>query len=327
MKAMQLAAPRRPLALVDLPTPKPGAGQLLVKVHACGVCRTDLHVVDGELTQGKLPVIPGHEIVGTVSEKGAGVERFAPGDRIGIPWLGYTCGRCRFCLSARENLCDTARFTGYHLDGGYAEYVVADQRYCFPIPAGYDDVAAAPLLCAGLIGYRSLVLAGEGNRLGIYGFGAAAHIVAQVARFQGRSIFAFTRPGDTEGQRFARELGAAWTGDSTAQPPEPLDAAIIFAPVGPLVVHALRACAKGGTVVCAGIHMSDIPAFPYEILWGERVVRSVANLTRRDGEEFLALAPKVPVRTSVEALPLSQANEALSRLREGRITGAAVLVP
>ncbi len=327
MKAMQLAAPRRPLALVDLPTPQPRAGQLLVKVHACGVCRTDLHVVDGELTQGKLPVIPGHEIVGTVSEKGAGVERFAPGDRIGIPWLGYTCGRCRFCLSARENLCDTARFTGYHLDGGYAEYVVADQRYCFPIPPGYDDVSAAPLLCAGLIGYRSLVLAGEGNRLGIYGFGAAAHIVAQVARFQGRSIFAFTRPGDTEGQRFARELGAAWTGDSTAQPPEPLDAAIIFAPVGPLVVHALRACAKGGTVVCAGIHMSDIPAFPYEILWGERVVRSVANLTRRDGEEFLALAPKVPVRTSVEALPLSQANEALSRLREGRITGAAVLVP
>lgn len=327
MKAMQLAAPRRPLALVDLPTPQPGAGQLLVKVRACGVCRTDLHVVDGELTQGKLPVIPGHEIVGTVSEKGAGVERFAPGDRIGIPWLGYTCGRCRFCLSARENLCDTARFTGYHLDGGYAEYVVADQRYCFPIPPGYDDVSAAPLLCAGLIGYRSLVLAGEGNRLGIYGFGAAAHIVAQVARFQGRSIYAFTRPGDTEGQRFARELGAAWTGDSTAQPPEPLDAAIIFAPVGPLVVHALRACAKGGTVVCAGIHMSDIPAFPYEILWGERVVRSVANLTRRDGEEFLALAPKVPVRTSVEALPLSQANEALSRLREGRITGAAVLVP
>ena len=327
MKAMQLAAPHRPLALVDLPTPQPGAGQLLVKVHACGVCRTDLHVVDGELTQGKLPVIPGHEIVGTVSEKGAGVERFAPGDRIGIPWLRYTCGRCRFCLSARENLCDAARFTGYHLDGGYAEHVVADQRYCFPIPPGYDDVSAAPLLCAGLIGYRSLVLAGEGDRLGIYGFGAAAHIVAQVARFQGRSIFAFTRPGDTEGRRFARELGAAWTGDSTAQPPEPLDAAIIFAPVGPLVVHALRACAKGGTVVCAGIHMSDIPAFPYEILWGERVVRSVANLTRRDGEEFLALAPKVPVRTSVEALPLSQANEALSRLREGRITGAAVLVP
>jgi len=327
MKAMQLAAPRERLALVDLPKPRPGAGQLLVKVHACGVCRTDLHVVDGELTQGKLPIIPGHEIVGTVSEKGAGVERFAPGDRVGVPWLGYTCGRCRFCLGGRENLCDMARFTGYHLDGGYAEYVVADQRYCFPIPAGYDDVAAAPLLCAGLIGYRSLVLAGEGSRLGIYGFGAAAHIVAQVARFQGRSIYAFTRPGDTEGQRFAREMGAAWTGDSNEQPPEPLDAAIIFAPVGPLVVHALRACAKGGTVVCAGIHMSDIPMFPYEMLWGERVVRSVANLTRRDGEDFLALAPKVPVRTSVEALPLSQANEALSRLREGRITGAAVLVP
>jgi len=327
MKAMQLATPREPLALVDLPTPRPGPGQLLVRVHACGVCRTDLHVVDGELTQGKLPIIPGHEIVGTVAGKGAGVERFAPGDRVGVPWLGYTCGRCGFCISARENLCDMARFTGYHLDGGYAEYVVADQRYCFAIPAGYDDVAAAPLLCAGLIGYRSLVLAGEARRLGIYGFGAAAHIVAQVARYQGRNIYAFTRPGDTEGQRFARELGAAWTGDSTAQPPEPLDAAIIFAPVGPLVVHALRACAKGGTVVCAGIHMSDIPGFPYELLWGERVLRSVANLTRRDGEEFLALAPKVPVCTSVEPIPLSQANEALKRLREGRITGAAVLVP
>lgn len=327
MKAMQLATPRKPLALVDLPTPRPGPGQLLVRVHACGVCRTDLHVVDGELTQGKLPIVPGHEIVGTVAGKGAGVERFAPGDRVGVPWLGYTCGRCGFCVSARENLCDMARFTGYHLDGGYAEYVVADQRYCFAIPAGYDDVAAAPLLCAGLIGYRSLVLAGEARRLGIYGFGAAAHIVAQVARYQGRNIYAFTRPGDTEGQRFARELGAAWTGDSTAQPPEALDAAIIFAPVGPLVVHALRACAKGGTVVCAGIHMSDIPGFPYELLWGERVLRSVANLTRRDGEEFLALAPKVPVRTSVEPIPLSQANAALKRLREGRITGAAVLVP
>lgn len=327
MKAMQLAAPRQPLALVDLPTPRPGPGQLLVRVRACGVCRTDLHVADGELTQGKLPIIPGHEIVGTVSESGAGVERFAAGDRVGVPWLGYTCGSCGFCLSGRENLCDAARFTGYHLDGGYAEYVVADQRYCFPIPADYDDVAAAPLLCAGLIGYRSLVLAGEAERLGIYGFGAAAHIVAQVARYQGRRIYAFTRPGDEEGQRFAQELGATWTGDSTARPPEPLDAAIIFAPVGPLVVHALRASAKGGTVVCAGIHMSDIPAFPYELLWGERVVRSVANLTRRDGEEFLALAPKVPVRTAVEPLPLAQANEALARLREGRITGAAVLIP
>ena len=327
MKAMQLAAPRTALRLADLPTPRPGPGQLLIKVHACGVCRTDLHVVDGDLTGGKLPIVPGHEIVGTVVEKGAGVERFAIGERVGVPWLGYTCGTCGYCASGRENLCDAARFTGYHIDGGYAEYAVADQRYCFAIPGAYDDVAAAPLLCAGLIGYRSLVMAGDAARLGIYGFGAAAHIVAQVARYQGRKVFAFTKPGDVEGQRFAKELGAAWTGDSTAMPPEPLDAAIIFAPVGPLVVHALRATAKGGTVVCAGIHMSQIPAFPYEILWGERMVRSVANLTRRDGEEFLALAPKVPVRTSVEVMPLAQANEALAQLREGRVTGAAVLVP
>jgi len=324
---MQLAAPRTPLRLVHLPMPRPAADEIVLRVLACGVCRTDLHVVDGELAQGKLPIVPGHEIVGTVAEKGAAVERFAAGERVGVPWLGHTCGRCDFCLSGRENLCDAARFTGYHLDGGYAEYVVADHRYCFPIPAAYDDVAAAPLLCAGLIGYRALVLAGEGEHLGIYGFGAAAHIVAQIARNQGRKIFAFTRPGDSEGQRFARELGAAWTGDSTTAPPDQLDAAIIFAPVGPLVVHALRASRKGGTVVCAGIHMSDIPAFPYELLWGERVVRSVANLTRRDGEEFLALAPRIPVRTTTEALPLEQANEALARLREGRITGAAVLIP
>jgi propanol-preferring alcohol dehydrogenase len=283
-------------------------------------------VVDGELAQGKLPIIPGHEIVGTVAKKGAGVERFAIGERVGVPWLGYTCGACRYCASGRENLCDAARFTGYHLDGGYAEYTVADQRYCFAIPKEYDDAAAAPLLCAGLIGYRSLVMAGDAKRLGIYGFGAAAHIVVQVARYQGRRLFAFSRPGDTEAQRFARELGAEWAGDSTAKPPEELEAAIIFAPVGPLVTAALRATAKGGTVVCAGIHMSDIPAFPYEILWGERVVRSVANLTRRDGEEFLALAPKVPVKTSIEVLKLDQANDALARLREGRITGAAVLV-
>jgi propanol-preferring alcohol dehydrogenase len=327
MKAMQLAAPRTALKLVDLPTPRPGRGQLLIKVRACGVCRTDLHVVDGELAQGKLPIIPGHEIVGTVVEKGAGVERFAIGERVGVPWLGYTCGTCRYCASGRENLCDAARFTGYHLDGGYAEYTVADQRYCFAIPREYDDASAAPLLCAGLIGYRSLVMAGDAGRIGIYGFGAAAHIVAQVARHQGRRIFAFTRPGDAEGQRFARELGAEWTGDSSAKPPEELEAAIIFAPVGPLVTAALRATAKGGTVVCAGIHMSEIPAFPYDILWGERVVRSVANLTRRDGEEFLALAPKVPVKTSIEVLKLDQANEALARLREGRVTGAAVLVP
>jgi propanol-preferring alcohol dehydrogenase len=323
---MQLAAPRTALKLVDLPTPQPGRGQLLIKVRACGVCRTDLHVVDGELAQGKLPIIPGHEIVGTVAKKGAGVERFAIGERVGVPWLGDTCGACRYCASGRENLCDAARFTGYHLDGGYAEYTVADQRYCFAIPKEYDDAAAAPLLCAGLIGYRSLVMAGDAKRLGIYGFGAAAHIVVQVARYQGRRLFAFSRPGDTEAQRFARELGAEWAGDSTAKPPEELEAAIIFAPVGPLVTAALRATAKGGTVVCAGIHMSDIPAFPYEILWGERVVRSVANLTRRDGEEFLALAPKVPVKTSIEVLKLDQANDALARLREGRITGAAVLV-
>jgi propanol-preferring alcohol dehydrogenase len=327
MKAMQLAAPRTALKLVDLPTPRPGRGQMLIRIRACGVCRTDLHVVDGELAQGKLPIVPGHEIVGTVVEKGVGVERFAVGERVGVPWLGYTCGACRYCASGRENLCDAARFTGYHLDGGYAEYTVADQRYCFAIPREYDDASAAPLLCAGLIGYRSLAMAGDAGRIGIYGFGAAAHIVAQVARHQGRRIFAFTRPGDAEGQRFARELGAEWTGDSTAKPPEELEAAIIFAPVGPLVIAALRATAKGGTVVCAGIHMSDIPAFPYDILWGERVVRSVANLTRRDGEEFLALAPKVPVKTSIEVLKLDQANEALARLREGRITGAAVLVP
>jgi len=327
MKAMQLAAPRSALKLVDLPTPRPGPGQLLIRVRACGVCRTDLHVVDGELARGKLPIVPGHEIVGTVVEKGAGVERFAIGERVGVPWLGSTCGRCGHCAGGRENLCDEARFTGYHLDGGYAEYTVADHRYCFAIPKEYDDAAAAPLLCAGLIGYRSLLMAGDAKRLGIYGFGAAAHIVAQVARYQGRRLFAFSRPGDTEAQRFARELGAEWAGDSTAAPPEALDASILFAPVGALVPAALRATAKGGTVVCAGIHMSDIPAFPYEILWGERVVRSVANLTRRDGEEFLALAPKVPVKTSVEILRLDQANQALSRLREGRITGAAVLVP
>ncbi|MGH8661855.1 MAG: zinc-dependent alcohol dehydrogenase family protein [Burkholderiales bacterium] len=327
MKAMQLAAPGTALKLVDLPTPRPDRGQLLIKVRACGVCRTDLHVVDGELARGKLPIIPGHEIVGTVAEKGAGVDRFAIGERVGVPWLGSTCGQCRYCAGGRENLCDAARFTGYHLDGGYAEYTVADARYCFPLPGEYDDAAAAPLLCAGLIGYRSLVAAGDAARLGIYGFGAAAHIVAQVARHQRRRIFAFTRPGDAAGGRFARELGAEWTGDSTARPPEELDAAIIFAPVGPLVVAALRATAKGGTVVCAGIHMSDIPAFPYEILWGERVVRSVANLTRRDGEEFLALAPRVPVKTTTMVLKLDQANEALTRLRDGRITGAAVLVP
>ena len=327
MRAMLLDAPRRALRLAELPAPLTGAGKLLVRVRACGVCRTDLHVVDGELAEAKLPIIPGHEIVGEVIERGAGVERFAIGERVGVPWLGYTCGVCRYCRRRQENLCDHARFTGYHIDGGYAEYTLADERYCFTIPDGYDDVAAAPLLCAGLIGYRSLVMAGDAQRLGIYGFGAAAHIVAQVARHQGRVVYALTRPGDSNAQGFARELGAAWAGDSLAAPPEPLDAAIIFAPVGSLVVAALRATAKGGTVICAGIHMSDIPAFPYDILWGERVIRSVANLTRRDGEEFLALAPRIPVKTSVEALRLDQANEALTRLREGRLTGALVLVP
>ena len=324
---MLLDAPRSALRAAELPAPVPGSGQLLIRVRACGVCRTDLHVVDGDLAEAKLPLIPGHEIVGEVMERGAGAERFHIGERVGVPWLGYTCGTCHYCKSGRENLCDNARFTGYHIDGGYAEYTLADERYCFAIPEGYDDVAAAPLLCAGLIGYRSLVMAGDARRLGIYGFGAAAHIVAQVARHRGRELYVFTRPGDARAQAFARELGAAWVGDSVTAPPAPLDAAIIFAPVGPLVVAALRATAKGGTVVCAGIHMSEIPAFPYGILWGERVIRSVANLTRRDGEEFLKLAPKVPVKTSVEVLRLDQANEALARLREGRITGAAVLVP
>ncbi|HET8609489.1 MAG TPA: zinc-dependent alcohol dehydrogenase family protein [Burkholderiales bacterium] len=327
MKAMQLSRPRTPLEFVDIDDPRPGNGQLLIKVAACGVCRTDLHVVDGELTDGKLPIIPGHEIVGTVAACGPNVTRFAPGTRVGVPWLGGPCGHCGYCVSGRENLCDQARFTGYQIDGGYAEYVVADERYCFAIPDAYPDAQAAPLLCAGLIGYRSLMAAGDGRRLGIYGFGAAAHIVAQVARHQGRTIFAFTRPGDTQAQRFALELGAEWAGDSGQPAPEPLDAVIIFAPVGPLVVAALKSVAKGGTVVCAGIHMSDIPAFPYDILWGERTVRSVANLTRRDGDEFFRIAPRVPVRTTVETFPLSAANEALARLREGHITGAAVLVP
>ncbi len=324
---MLLETPGQPLRPADVPVPSPGPAQVLLRVRACGVCRTDLHVADGELPDPKLPLILGHEIVGVVEACGAGVERFAPGDRVGVTWLGWTCGTCRYCRSGRENLCDYARFTGYQLDGGYAEYTVADERYCFPIPSRYGDVEAAPLLCAGLIGYRSLVAAGPGERLGIYGFGAAAHIIVQVARHQGRTVYAFTRPGDEEAQRFALELGAAWAGSSDQAPPEPLDAAIIFAPVGALVPVALRAVVKGGVVVCAGIHMSDIPAFPYAILWGERVVRSVANLTRRDGEEFLALAPQVPVGTETVPLPLEQANEALDRLRSGRLRGAAVLVP
>jgi propanol-preferring alcohol dehydrogenase len=326
MRAMVLKAPRTPLQEVDWPVAEPGAEQILLRVQACGVCRTDLHVVDGELPDPKLPLIPGHEIVGTVAQKGERVERFAVGDRVGVPWVGYTCGVCRYCRTGRENLCDRARFTGYQLDGGYAEYTVADQRYCFPLPAAYGDAEASPLLCAGLIGYRSLVMTGDAKRLGIYGFGAAAHIIAQVARHQGRAVYAFTRAGDREGQEFARSLGAVWAGNSEELPPEELDAAILYAPVGQLIPAALRATSKGGTVVCAGIHMSDIPSFPYRLLWGERMVRSVANLTRRDGEEFLALAPKVPVRTEVQTFPLSQANEALDRLRSGRIRGAAVLV-
>ena len=322
---MRLPRPGERLELVRSARPSPGPGQVLVRVSACGVCRTDLHIVDGELPALGHPVVPGHEIVGTVIEMGPGDGRFETGQRIGVPWLGWSCGECGYCRAGRENLCDRARFTGYHLPGGYADFAIAHARHCFALPAEYSDAEAAPLLCAGLIGYRSLVMAGDARRLGIYGFGAAAHIVAQVARFQGRTLFAFTRPGDGEAQRFARELGAAWAGDSSAMPPEPLDAAILFAPVGALVPAALRAVVKGGTVVCAGIHMSDIPSFPYEWLWGERRILSVANLTRRDGTEFLALAPKVPVRTAVEIFPLAQANEALARLRQGTINGAAVL--
>jgi alcohol dehydrogenase, propanol-preferring len=315
---MVLEQQGRPLAANKVPAPEPGASQVLVRVHACGVCRTDLHVADGELPDPKLPLVLGHQIVG---------EDVETGERLGVPWLGWTDGECRYCATGRENLCDDARFTGYQLDGGYAEYAVADRRYCFAIPDGYPDLQAAPLLCAGLIGYRSLRLAGDAERLGLYGFGASAHIVAQVARAEGRRVFAFTRAEDDAARSLARELGAEWAGGSLGPAPEELDAAIIFAPAGGLVPLALRAVAKGGTVVCAGIHMSDIPSFPYELLWGERVLRSVANLTRRDGEEFLALAPRVPVRTEVERFPLERANEALDRLRAGAIRGAAALVP
>jgi len=327
MRAMVLEAPGRKLAATDRPIPVPGRGEVLIQVAACGVCRTDLHVVDGELKDPTLPIVPGHEIVGRVAGLGQGVERFPLGERVGVPWLGWSCGECRFCRAGRENLCPKARFTGYQIDGGYQEYAVADARFCFPIAGEAGDAEAAPLLCAGLIGYRSLVMAGDARNLGIYGFGAAAHIVAQVARHQGRRVFAFTRAGDDAAQAFARDLGAVWAGASEESPPETLDAAIIFAPVGALVPLALKAVEKGGTVVCGGIHMSDIPSFPYELLWGERRICSVANLTRRDGEEFLALAPKIPVQTEIETFPLAQANEALARLREGRLRGAAVLVP
>jgi alcohol dehydrogenase, propanol-preferring len=312
---MVLQSAREPLRLEELPVPEPESGQILLRVSACGVCRTDLHVVDGELTRPKLPLVPGHQIVGRTED----------GRRLGVPWLGWTCGVCRYCCSGRENLCESARFTGYDVDGGYAEWTVADERFCFPLPDGYGDLEVAPLLCAGLIGYRSLRLAGDAERLGLYGFGASAHIVAQVALWEGRRIFAVTREGDARAQAFARSLGAEWAG--AGPPPEELDAAIIFAPAGELVPAALRAVAKGGTVVCAGIHMSDIPTFPYEILWGERVLRSVANLTRRDGEALLELAPRVPVQTTVEAFPLEQANEALAKLRAGDVEGALVIVP
>lgn len=326
-KALVLKSPRTSLEETALPIPAPGSGEVLIRVHACGVCRTDLHIVDGELTEPKLPLVPGHEIIGEVTALGEASDRFPIGSRVGVAWLAYTCGECRYCRAGRENLCERARFTGYTADGGYAEYTLAREAYCFALPATYSDADAAPLMCAGLIGYRSLVAAGDAERLGIYGFGAAAHIIAQVARYQGREVYAFTRPADTAGQAFARELGAVWAGSSTDQPPEELDAAILFAPVGGLVPVALHAVRKGGTVVCGGIHMSDIPSFPYELLWGERTVRSVANVTRRDGEEFLALAPRVPVRTEVQPFPLTSANEALSSLRAGHVRGAAVLVP
>ncbi len=326
MRAMVLEAPRTPLRLKEVPVPRPGPEGVLIQVEACGVCRTDLHILDGELKEPKLPLIQGHQIAGKVAGMGSQANRFQVGDRIGVPWLGYADGTCRYCLRGQENLCEHPSFTGYTLDGGFAEYAVADQRFCFPLPENYTDIEVAPLLCAGLIGYRTYRLAGENiERLGIYGFGAAAHIVAQVAVHQGKQIYAFTSPGDTAAQAFARRLGAVWAGSSTELPPEELDAALIFAPVGGLVPAALRATARGGVVVCGGIHMSDIPSFPYSLLWEERVLRSVANLTRQDGEEFLKVAPQVPVKTEVQLFPLEEANQALERLRKGQLQGAAVL--
>jgi alcohol dehydrogenase, propanol-preferring len=327
MRAAVLEAPRHPLVIREAPDPAPGRGQLLLKVHACGVCRTDLHILDGELAEPKLPLVPGHQIVATVLRLGDGVQGFSVGDRVGVPWLGSTCGSCAYCTSGRENLCSAARFTGYHIDGGFAERAVADARFCFPLPADFSDLQAAPLLCGGLIGYRALRMAGSARTIGFYGFGSAAHILAQVASWQGRKVFAFVRPGDKSAKAFALRMGAHWVGDSTASPPEPLEAAIIFAPDGRLVPRALRAVGRGGTVVCAGIHMSDIPSFPYEALWEERTVRSVANLTRQDAREFLDLAPLIPVRTQVEVFPLSQVNVALDRLRGGSINGSAVIDP
>ena len=327
MKAMQLHTAGTPLRPAEIADPAPGPGEILLKVAACAICRTDLHVIDGDLPNPKLPLVPGHEIVGTVIGFGPGVERFRLGDRVGVPWLGWTCGTCSYCLSGRENLCDRAQFTGYHRDGGYAELAIADQRFAFLIPGTYSDDEAAPLLCAGLIGHRALTMAGDARKIGLYGFGAAAHIVAQVARFEGREVYAFVRPGDQDAADFARQIGAVWAGPSDRPGPEPLDAALIFAPVGGLVPAALKATAKGGTVVCAGIHMSDIPSFAYDLLWGERVLRSVANLTRQDAVAFLDIAPRAGIKTHVETYPLIEANEALAALREGRIRGAAVLRP
>jgi propanol-preferring alcohol dehydrogenase len=327
MRAMRLEQMGEPLKPFESGAPALGPGQIRIRVDACAVCRTDLHVVDGDLHDPKLPIVPGHEIVGRVTELGAGVSQFKLGDRVGVPWLGWTCGTCEFCRRGEENLCPNARFTGYQIDGGFATETIADARYCFGLPANYSDEAAAPLMCAGLIGWRALKAAGEGERIGLYGFGAAAHIVAQVAAARGQQVYAFVKPGDERAKQFAQEMGAIWTGDSTEAPPQPLDCAIIFAPVGALVPQALRSVRPGGTVVCAGIHMSDIPSFPYEILWHERVLRSVANLTRRDAEEFLAFAASHPIRTSTIRYPLSEANRALTDLREGRLSGAAVLIP
>jgi alcohol dehydrogenase, propanol-preferring len=326
MRAMLFEKAGQPLHSAELPVPQAGAGHVLIRVRACAVCRTDLHIIDGELNEPELPLIPGHEIIGVVEKIGKEATRFKLGDRVGVPWLGWTCGHCEFCVSGRENLCDQARFTGYTLDGGYAEYAVADPRFCFAIPDSYSDAEAAPLLCAGLIGYRSLVKAGQGKRLGIYGFGAAAHIIAQVAKFQNREIYAFTRPADKAAEKFALGLGAVWAGSSSEPPPVKLDAAIIFAPAGELVPQALRGLKKGGTVVCGGIHMTDVPSFPYSILWQERSICSVANLSRRDAEEFLPLAARIPVRTEVQTFPLERANEALEKLRSGQVNGAAVLL-
>lgn len=326
MRAMVLKQAKKPLSMEEVPRPEPGSGQVLIRVHACGVCRTDLHIVDGELSKPKLPLIPGHQVVGTVVECGKSVRNFSQGDRVGVPWLFQTCGSCRYCLSDKENLCDHALYTGYQVNGGYAEFCVANESFCFPIDQSYDDIQAAPLLCAGLIGYRSYRMAGDAKKIGLYGFGAAAHIVTQVALYENKEIFAFTRPGDTKTQKFARKLGAKWAGSSEDLPPERLDGALIFAPVGSLVPKALKAVVKGGSVVCAGIHMSDIPGFPYADLWEERVIRSVANLTRQDARELLALAPKIPIVTQVTEYPLAKAGEALEDLRKGRFDGSAVLV-